>query len=261
MEPEAEAQSRTGYPRESVLRLVIGGLAIVLLATGAVATFVTDNAAGSAALLAVGAALAFVAYLGDRLTSQKYRDFEASLESAELLSRAASAAEPTDPDVAERLRAEARLALRRLGPIARSFEDVRRTVAPGGARTGEMERLVADAREQARRSKFDKAEIARAFHEGDEGERITSLGAMQGDPGLRDFDVVVSGIETARSAMEQYHALRVAREMLRSLDGPELARLDEAVKHQRESGWISPGMDRWELSEDILRFRPVQEDL
>jgi hypothetical protein len=49
--------------------------------------------------------------------------------------------------------------------------------------------------------------------------------------------------------------------MLMSLDGPELARLHEAVKHQRESGWISPGMDRWELSEDILGFQSVREDL
>lgn len=75
---------------------------------------------------------------------------------------------------------------------------------------------------------------------------------MQARPELRDFDAALDTIEHARSAFEQYHALRLALEMIGDLDPAQRGRLAEVVKAARGLRFRRDS-DRWQLSEEILR--------
>jgi hypothetical protein len=149
-----------------------------------------------------------------------------------------------------------RLAARASLPIesvAEAYEQVRATLEPGPARTIQMERLLARTRREAGELDLDPEQTRELFLKGGEGDRIRALGLMQGDESIRDFDVVLEGIRYSQSAFEQYHALRLGRQMLPELDSDQRLKLRGALEQQRAAGeHIQPGSDRWYLSGQIL---------
>lgn len=73
------AKEPNGGNLDPRFRWLLGVLAFGLLVAGAVATFVSSNDVGTAALVAGGFGLAALAYLGERITRLKYGEFEADM--------------------------------------------------------------------------------------------------------------------------------------------------------------------------------------
>jgi hypothetical protein len=90
-----------------------------------------------------------------------------------------------------------------------------------------------------------------AAHGSDE-QRVTALGMMQARPELREIRAVLPVIEDPRSPFEQYHALRLADEMVNDLGTVERRLLAQAVKDQQGLG-IRRDASRWHLCKQILR--------
>ena len=144
--------------------------------------------------------------------------------------------------------------------VADAYEQVRASSDPGPGRTREMERLVARARHEADELDLDQEEARKLFFEGGEGERVRALGLMQGDKSIRDFDVALEGVRDSKSAFEQYHALRLGRQMIPELDHRQRQELVSAIEEQRVPGaHIQPGSDRWYLSGQVLSDLDVGE--
>jgi hypothetical protein len=158
-----------------------------------------------------------------------------------------------DMERAAQYRQEALSLLQRASPTASRYEQLRRTAAPGPTRTWQMEQMIAEAGQDARKGDLDREQTRALFEQGVDGLRIYALGAMQANEELADFEVALAAIAQSKSAFEQYHGLELARRMLPSLDDGQRRRLVEILQQQRGTGgWIKPGMDRWALSQEIL---------
>jgi hypothetical protein len=235
------------------LRVVLGVLGAGAFGAGTAAVFLTDNGTGSAVLVALGGILIVLALLGDRIESLGFGGAQVTLRAvAGRLARAEESELRGDTEGAERLRAEAQMLLEAAGPIASEYNSVRSSMPSGPARTAAMEQVVARARQLALDRDLAPPEVAQWLREGTDEQRITALGLMQADPRLWDFDAVLLAIERSRSAFEQYHALRLAGQMLHGLDEAQRHRLAAAIHGQR--GWrFRRDTDRWGLAEDLLR--------
>jgi hypothetical protein len=236
-----------------VLRVVLGVLGAGAFGAGTAAVFLTDNGTGSAVLVALGGILIVLALLGDRIESLGFGGAQVTLRAvAGRLARAEESELRGDTEEAERLRVEAQMLLEAAGPIASDYDSVRSSMPSGPARTAAMEQVLARARQLALDRDLAPAEVAQWLREGTDEQRITALGLMQADPRLWDFDAVLAAIERSRSAFEQYHALRLAGQMLHRLDARQRQRLAVVVRGQR--GWrFRRDTGRWGLSEDLLR--------
>jgi hypothetical protein len=137
--------------------------------------------------------------------------------------------------------------------VAGAYDRLRADPDAGAGRKLALERLVTQARRGAKALRLDPADVRRQFLEGGEHDRARALGWMQGDPRVRDLDVVLAAIRDPRSAFEQYQALEVARRMLPRLAPPERAELAEALRAQRAPGApVEPGSARWFLAGELL---------
>lgn len=205
------------------------------LICGTVAAFLNKDGVATAALLAAGFALLFLGYLGPYITKIKFRDFEAELA---------------------RVREAAAQTIATLQEVARSYEQVRARMKPGGERDRQMEFVMREAERAARAGLVSASEVAEAFQTNDRGERIWVLGAMRGDPTLRDFDIVLQAIEHPGAVgFDQDRFLVLAAEMLPELDAEQMQRLREVIERQRgEGGRIEQDMVRWATSERLLRL-------
>lgn len=236
------------------LRLLIGLLGAGCFGVGVLAVFTTDNGTGTGVLLAIGAVLVVLAFLGNRIESFEYGGARLRLRAAaaERYALAEESEGRGDTAAADRLRAEAEALLRAAGPIAAQYRSVRASMPSGPARTAELEAVVARARRLAGEESFEPAEVLRWLREGTEDERVTALAMMQANAALRNFDAAMEVIERPRSAFEQYHAMLLASEMVDDLDEPLRQRLADVVEGVR-GVYFKPGRDRWQLSEDIFR--------
>lgn len=120
-----------------------------------------------------------------------------------------------------------------------------------GRRTEALEQLVAEARHQARERDWRPDEVAGKFWDGGEEGRITALGMMERDPHLRIFDVALEAIERPKSQFEQYHALRVAGEMLERLGPGDRDKLRAAVAALQDRRWFRADGGRAQVAEEI----------
>ena len=137
--------------------------------------------------------------------------------------------------------------------LAQAYESVRSGSEAGLERTIEMERIISTARRSDVAPGVTADDLTRQFLEGSEEKRIEALGLMQGHEDVRSFGTVLEGISKSRSAFEQYHALRLAHEMLPYLSDDEKESLKASIETQRGSGgWIEEGTDRWSLSSRVL---------
>jgi hypothetical protein len=192
-----QKRSPRGRKLRSVERAATGVVGAVSVVAGGFAVFETENGAGSAALLAVGAFLFVVGVVGELPASFGFGG--ATVQFGNELDVAAARADEQGADQA----ADDLRAVREEGieSIASSYEGIRRDVSPGPRRTTAMEALMTAAREAARASKFRKEDVVAKFRTGEEGDRIFALAVMQEDPGVRDFDVALEAISLPRSAL------------------------------------------------------------
>lgn len=149
---EPTLKARPGLTREEqAWRWLLTAIGVVITVAGAVAVFVTDNEAGSAALVAAGTACSVVGVLWDRLKTVKGAGLEVEL--VEVAQRKLSAAHEAelrgDGVEAARLRAEAEDLLAVVRPWAAEYEHWRSTLPSGPQRTCLMDDTVAKARATA----------------------------------------------------------------------------------------------------------------
>jgi hypothetical protein len=235
------------------LRLVLGLLGAGSFGAGMLAVFVSDNGTGTGVLLAFGGLVLVVALLGSRIEAFEFGGTKLRLRAAaaERFILAEQSDRLGEPAEADRLRAQARALLDAAGPIAAEYRLVRDSMPAGRERTHRMEEVVDRARRLAEEQPLDAGEVAQWLREGSNEERVTALAMMQATPRLRDFDLMLAAIEHPRSAFEQYHAMRLATQMLDELDQHQRRRLTGVVRavrglrFRRDAG-------RWRLSEEIL---------
>lgn len=250
------ASNENGTKLDPRFRWLLGVLGLGLLLAGTVATFVSSNDVGTAALVAGGFGLAALAYLGERVTRVKYGEFEADLErvkKAETLVKAAAVAEGAGAtEHAEKLRSEALETLGDLKFAGRSYEELRSSMPAGWQRTQRMEDIVAEARDLARERGVTIDQVRELAASDAEGDRLMALGAMEEVASRRDFDILVPLVEVPKSPFEHYHALRVASQMVPELDEHQRQRLVNIISQQREEHRLASDSDRRRLIDRIL---------
>jgi hypothetical protein len=208
------------------MRAALALAASAALVGGVVALFTIDNDAGSSLLLAVGVLLGLIAVLGRRL----------ELESFELLGAKLKVREVVKSRVALAQGDEA-LALQELYDL---YEFVRRTEPASKERTGTFDRLVLRMRAAGTQLRFDRAEVVGWFEEGTDPLRLIAIAVMQARDDCRYFPVVLKALERPHSRMERYQALKLAEEMIGSLDKLERRLLRTAIERARRR----PGLFR-----------------
>jgi hypothetical protein len=258
---DGEAQRSRSDLLEIVTQVAAGLIGVTALALGVLAVFASDNGAGTSALLAVGLVLLLVAAFGNQIArisgggvSVELR--ERAVRSAAHLQRAANELlAHGDTEAAASLTAEADALLdlaEAVRPQAEAYEQVRATTAAGPARTRRMEEMIESARSEPADPEETAVDLRELFYQGGEGARIYSLGRMQANPEVRDFEVALDGIRRSRSAFEQYHALMLAEEMLPELEVREKNELAATLELER-SRFLTPGTSRWSVAQRLLR--------
>ncbi|CAL9647109.1 hypothetical protein [Streptomyces sp. enrichment culture] len=233
-------------------------LAVVLgvgsFGLGALAVFATESGTGAAALIVFGGVLLLLSLLGSHVESLEFGGATLRLRAAaaERFALAEESDRLGDTAMARRLRAEARTLLDAAGPLAADYGSVRGSMRPGAARTQALEEVIARARSLAREQSFEAAEVLRWLREGTDEQRITALAMMQAKPELRNFEAALAAIWHPRSPFEQYHAMRLALQMVDELDGGQARRLAEAVERQKGIRFRRDS-DRVRLRKEILR--------
>ncbi|GAB3808794.1 hypothetical protein [Micromonospora zhanjiangensis] len=237
------------------LRVVLGLLGAGSFGAGTAAVFITENGTGSAVLLAFGGVLLFLALLGDRAESLELGGAKLKLRAAaaEKFALAEESERRGDDALAQQLREEARSLLEAAaGPITARYRSIRSSMPSGAARTEAIDAVVSQARRLADVYSFEPEQVQRWLREGTDEERITALGLMQAQPALRDFELMLHVIRNSRSGSEQYHALRLADDMVDGLDEAKRTSLERTVREARGVRF-GRGTSRWELSDRILR--------
>lgn len=232
----------------------MGLLGVGSFGAGVLAVFVTENGTGAAVLLAFGGLMLVLALLGDRLESLEFGGAGLKLRAAaaERFALAEESERRGETAMADQLREEAQILMGAAKPLADNYRSVRSSMSPGPERTRAMEEVVAQARRLASEASFEPTAVLRWLREGTDGERITALALMQAKSELRHFEAVLAAVEVPRSAFEQYHAMRLLRDMITDLDPPQLRQVAEVVRSQRGAS-LDSDTGRARLGEDILR--------
>ncbi|MGH3798237.1 MAG: hypothetical protein ACRDSP_25585 [Pseudonocardiaceae bacterium] len=187
-----------------------------MLAAGAVAVFVTTNSVGASALVAAGVVMVVVGLFANQLESVEGGGFKLQLAAvAAKLQEADQADASGDAEGAERLRREAQLLLVAMEPIATRYEAVRESGPHGRVRTVAMVELVEQAKKMAQFDFVSTEAVGELFRSGQDGNRITALGLMRGNPQLASISIVTDAIRRPRSSFEQWQALRVCQDIVR----------------------------------------------
>lgn len=243
-------------------RVAAAVLGVALLVTGAVAVFVTANSVGSAALIAAGTVVVALALLADQLESLEGGGLKIQLGAvASKLEQARLADAAGDPAEAAELRAEAQLLFAAMEPIAAEYEQVRESSPYGRERTEKMSELVYQAQQMAKLGFVSPEAIEQLFHSGQDGNRIMALGLMSGEPRFADTRIIVKVIRQPRSSFEQFHALRVCRDLVDGghVSSGETAAIREAIAVAEANGSIGTPADRSrvKLADHILQAMPA----
>ncbi|MFE1898184.1 hypothetical protein [Streptomyces yangpuensis] len=236
------------------LRTLTAVLGTASFGLGALAVFATQNGTGAAALIAFGGVLLLFALLGSRIESLEFAGTTLKIRAAaaEKFALAEESEQQGDTATAGSLRAEAMALMDAARPIAADYRSVRGSMPAGASRTRAMEEVLARARGVAREQSFEPAEVLRWLREGTDEERVTALAMMQADPALRSFEATLAAMANARTPFEQYHAMRLALDMVDGLDAEQSGRLARAVQEQRGIRFRADA-DRRLLAEEILR--------
>jgi hypothetical protein len=115
-----------------------------------------------------------------------------------------------------------------------------------------MEEMVAAARRAGAIGKWTAPEVRAMLASDSEGDRITALGLIQGNPALLDADPVLDAIAMPRSRFEHYHALQAAFEALDEFNAEERTRLNAAVADQLAGDSLPVSSRRRALARRLL---------
>ncbi|MCU0635090.1 MAG: CHAT domain-containing protein [Gemmatimonadaceae bacterium] len=136
-----------------------------------------------------------------------------------------------------------------------TYEKLRREAPSTDERTAALQKLLSRIRRLAQRGRFEPDEVRSMWASDHPGRRIAALGAMTERPELRDFDIVLNGIASSRSAFEQFEALSLATKMVTALSPEQCTRLREALRVQRSpAGWIRDEHDRAVVADGLLSW-------
>jgi hypothetical protein len=95
-----------------------------------------------------------------------------------------------------------------LATLAREYEQARGSMAPGDHRTGEMTRIVNEARVRARAApEAARRRVPRLLRSDREGDRIVGLALAQEAPAAEALSDVLRLLAESSSAFQAYHAL------------------------------------------------------
>ena len=229
--PTPTPASTGGAVLGPVARVVAVVAGVLVLLAGGVAVFVTDNGAGSAALVAAGAAIVGVAVFANRLSAVEAGGVRLELErqARQVRREAQQARAAGDVDQAEELEARAQHLLAAAGVVGSRYERLRTTEPSGWDRTSRMEGVLREAR-RLDASVLTPADVAGIFGTGSEGNRIVALALLESNPQLATDDVLVDAIGHSRSTFEQYHGLVAAEAALDELSPPGRAAVKGAVE-------------------------------
>jgi hypothetical protein len=227
-------------------RILASLVGLGLLVVGAVKVIAGTGATGAISLVAVGAVLAVIPFVINRVeqVSVSGTGFELRLtrEISDLgAPKAAQILDRSD-----------------LGSFAESYAFIHeelRDVAYRDARVHLQDLLVERAAALARREKFDPLEVRTVFKNGSPMIRVLMLGVMEGDPSLADGSSIISAIADSRSANEQYHGLRLALLCWSKLPESERYAIQGAVAGNHH---IQPGGDRQVLANEVLALPAAQ---
>lgn len=137
---------------------------------------------------------------------------------------------------------------RQLRDLAQRYEDKRRELEPGWARTVEMTHVVDEATAIA--EELDVTSFAEELWGESEGGRVVALGLLQANPSPQYFDLMLDSVMESESTFEQYLALQVLRRAASQLDREQAVRLRSAIEElsEREDFF---GTDRYSLANQI----------
>ncbi len=236
-----DTEARGNQKLDLVIRLLLIIAGIALIVSGVTLAFRNGNGVSTAALLAAGFALAFMAYVGHHLTSIRFRDFEATMDRVQArLDRVGTKADETAQS---------------LESLASRYNAAMTDIAPGGERDSALEEILADAENDARAGKVTKKFIAELAKQKDDPlSRIRMLGYMKGDPALRDPEIVFDVIANPNTGFDQDRFLLLAGEMLHNLDDEQRRKLKEVILQQQAHGQIKRTRIRWLTAERLLRL-------
>lgn len=170
----------------STVRWLVALVGIALLATGAVAVFVTSNSVGSSALIAAGAVAGVVALFANRIRTVEGAGVKIDMVVRSKLTAARKADEAGEPELAAQLRDQAWSLLAAAQPLAGRYESLRKEPT-GDERTAKLERIVREWRNMARRNLPDPRFVEDLFDRGESGTRIGALAMMEEVPGLASY--------------------------------------------------------------------------
>jgi hypothetical protein len=147
--------------------------------------------------------------------------------------------------------------LKKLSEQGQLYETTRSQMKPGRQRTIEMENVIAEIRAMSvgKQEEVAKA-LPRLIEEDTAGSRISALGVLQVRPDPNYLPFLLSAISHSKSAFEQFHALYASYKFLPHLDQAQRAQLKKVIQSQRgilPDQNITPGSDRWKLSNEILK--------
>ena len=222
--------------------LLLAGLG--LLICGVVAAFKSVDGIGVAALLAAGFALAFVGYLGEYITSIRFRDFEARLErSVQQVERSV-----------QQVEVSAARAVNLLDTASHRYAEIRSGMERGPGRDDELSRELEKQTEEARRNPPPKEEVVEKAKSASSDKQLAALGAMRAAPGLWDFDAMLYAIEHSRRGFEQDRYLELAADTLHRTTPDQRVQLFNAVERAVTSGKINRDRVRWLSAVRLLRL-------
>jgi hypothetical protein len=215
-------------------------IGVGLLIAGTVKALGASSDAGAISLVAVGAVLAIIPFIIDRVeqVSVSGTGFELRL-TREISSLGA----PKAAKILDRSD---------LASFAESYAFIHEELSSPAyrdARVHLQDLLVERAAALARRERFDPQEVRTLFKNGSPMIRVLTLGLMQGDPSLADGTSITSAIADSRSGNEQYQGLQLALLCWSKLMESERCAIRAAVAGSHH---INPGTDRQLLADEIL---------
>lgn len=181
----------------------------------------------------------------DKMDDSQKKEFEQIREKAE-------------KQIAQSLAPDAEEARKQVVQLAQEYEAIRSRLQKGDYRTRKMNTLVTQIRALAEKTAYSTQEIQTLYRSGNDGQRVAALALLRGHPDVACFELVLDSIEHSRSAFEQYTALRLASDMLDSLNDADKRKLASLIEDQSQPGPgrylqdTGPDLSRWRIAQQIL---------
>jgi hypothetical protein len=137
---------------------------------------------------------------------------------------------------------------------ARQYETIRSTQPASDSRTRNMGALVATVSGLQRRLPFDRTYATRLFAEKSSGARVVALAVAVATPYPEHLELAIAAIRDALSPFEQFHALRLAQNLLQYATGAQREALAAALRQQNGVRISRSDRSRYDLSVQLLEL-------